>query len=102
MPIRPSDKSRYCTISLIGCDASGAYAPGPDDEEEQVEIQTLEPVIANRFDCWAYVLLKFKSYSKLPTCNTTIQSNFTQFGNFALKLMHVITYPANVENMVNS
>jgi len=22
-----------CTISLIGCGASGAYAPGPDDEE---------------------------------------------------------------------
>jgi hypothetical protein len=23
------------TISLIGCGASGAYAPGPDDEEEE-------------------------------------------------------------------
>jgi hypothetical protein len=23
------------TISLIGCGASGAYAPGPDDEEKE-------------------------------------------------------------------
>jgi len=25
-----------CTISLIGCGASGAYAPGPDDKEEEL------------------------------------------------------------------
>jgi hypothetical protein len=24
-----------CTITRIGCGASGAYAPGPDDEEEK-------------------------------------------------------------------
>jgi hypothetical protein len=40
----PGDRSRNvettggrvqgCTISLIGCGASGAYAPGPDEEEE--------------------------------------------------------------------
>jgi hypothetical protein len=28
-----------CTISLIGCGASGAYAPGPDDEEEVVRMK---------------------------------------------------------------
>jgi len=26
-----------CTISLIGCGASGAYAPGPDDKEEEIQ-----------------------------------------------------------------
>jgi len=25
------------TISLIGCGASGAYAPGPEEEEEMIK-----------------------------------------------------------------
>jgi hypothetical protein len=29
-----SRKTTFCTISLIGCGASGAYAPGPDEEED--------------------------------------------------------------------
>jgi len=31
---RGGGENRGCTISLIGCGASGAYAPGPDDEDE--------------------------------------------------------------------
>jgi len=33
-----------CTINLIGCGASGAYAPGPDEEEEEV---TMMPVTSH-------------------------------------------------------
>ena len=32
------------TISLIGCGASGAYAPGPDEEEE-VKLMIRQTVI---------------------------------------------------------
>jgi hypothetical protein len=32
---REGDKG--CTISLIGCGTSGAYALGPDDKEEEEE-----------------------------------------------------------------
>jgi hypothetical protein len=28
------------TISLIGCGATGAYAPGPDEEEEEGSYQS--------------------------------------------------------------
>jgi len=32
---KPVGGVQDCTISLIGCSASGAYALGPDEEEEE-------------------------------------------------------------------
>jgi len=33
MELKVNQSCSSCTISLIGCGASGAYAPGPDVEE---------------------------------------------------------------------